>query len=62
MDTFSSMKKTNWYVATGAPCSGKYTIISELETRGYQVAHEAARAFMEAEIGSGNKFSRSKPI
>ena len=31
---------TNWHVITGAPCSGKTTVIRELERRGYSVVHE----------------------
>jgi predicted ATPase len=39
--------KTNWYVITGAPCSGKTSVIRELEKRGYRVVHEVARAYIE---------------
>ena len=39
-------RKTNWVVITGAPCSGKTTIIQRLESKGYHVAHEVARAYI----------------
>lgn len=41
--------KKNWYVITGAPSSGKTTIIKLLEKRGYKVVYEVARIF----IGQG---------
>ena len=40
------MSQTNWYVITGAPSSGKTTIINELRKRNFQVAHEVARAYI----------------
>ena len=43
----------NWYVVTGAPCSGKTTLINELERRGYHVAHEIAREYFSKEIEAG---------
>lgn len=44
---------SNWCVITGAPCSGKTTVINDLERRGYKVVHEVARAYIEAELGKG---------
>ncbi|MBW2239191.1 MAG: AAA family ATPase [Deltaproteobacteria bacterium] len=35
------MQQTNWHVITGAPCSGKTSVICELERRGHPVVHEA---------------------
>jgi predicted ATPase len=40
-------------VITGAPCSGKTTVISELEKRGFAVVHEAARALIESQLLAG---------
>jgi predicted ATPase len=40
------MRKTEWVVITGAPCSGKSSVISNLELRGYPVVHEVARAYI----------------
>jgi len=54
------MRPTNWYVITGAPCSGKTAVISGLEQLGYQVVHEVARAFIDAEIQKGKSAARIK--
>jgi predicted ATPase len=54
------MRLTNWYVITGAPCSGKTTSIRDLEQRGYRVVHEVARAFIEDEIKKGKSLVRIK--
>ena len=42
-----------WYVITGGPCAGKTTLIKELEKRGYRVAQEAARTYIELELARG---------
>lgn len=47
------MKQTNWIVITGAPCSGKTSVIRALETRGYAVVHEVARALIDAALQQG---------
>lgn len=47
------MSKTNWYVITGAPCSGKTTLLKELEKLGYRVVHEVARACIEMQMEQG---------
>jgi predicted ATPase len=44
---------TNWHVITGAPCSGKTTIIELLASRGYQTAPEAGRIYFERELAKG---------
>jgi len=54
------MRPTNWYVITGAPCSGKTAVINGLEQLGYQVVHEVARAFIDAEIQKGKSIARIK--
>lgn len=54
------MKKTNWHVITGAPCSGKTAVIRELERRGYAVVHEVARAYIDAEISKGRDLGQIK--
>lgn len=41
------MIKTNWYVITGAPCSGKTTLINHLAEQGYTIASEVARDYIE---------------
>jgi len=47
------MSETNWYVVTGAPSSGKTTLVRELEKLGYRVAHEVARAHIEQQMAQG---------
>lgn len=40
------MHQTRWCVITGPPCSGKTTLIHDLEALGYPVVHEVARAII----------------
>ncbi|MBW1859723.1 MAG: ATP-binding protein, partial [Deltaproteobacteria bacterium] len=47
------MGETNWYVVTGAPSSGKTTLVRELERLGYRVVHEVARDYIEAQMEQG---------
>lgn len=39
--------QTNWYVITGAPSSGKTTLINHLAQQGYSIAPEVARDYIE---------------
>ncbi|CEG55877.1 AAA family ATPase [Legionella fallonii] len=39
--------QTNWYVITGAPSSGKTTLINHLAAAGYTIAPEVAREYIE---------------
>lgn len=39
--------QTNWYVITGAPSSGKTTLINQLSQQGYSIAPEVARDYIE---------------
>lgn len=48
-----NMDATNWYVVTGAPSSGKTTLVRELERLGYRVVHEVARDYIEAQMDQG---------
>lgn len=43
----------NWYVLTGAPCSGKTTIIKLLEKKGFSVIHEIARVYIDEKMKNG---------
>jgi predicted ATPase len=52
--------KTNWYVITGAPCSGKTAVIKQLEQRGYAVVHEVARAYIDAKLAQGKSLEQIK--
>ena len=54
------MRATNWYVITGAPCSGKTAVISELEKRGFPVVHEVARAYIDGELDKGKHIEALK--
>jgi predicted ATPase len=45
--------QTNWRVITGAPSSGKTTLIDQLAGGGFQTVPEGARLYMEGEIARG---------
>jgi len=45
--------KTNWSVITGAPSSGKTSVIRELQRRGYAVQEEVARELIELGLSQG---------
>jgi predicted ATPase len=54
------MRKTEWIVITGAPCSGKTSVVASLENRGYRVVHEAARAYIDEMLKSGKSLQEIK--
>jgi predicted ATPase len=45
--------KTNWSVITGAPSSGKTSVIKELAHRGYAIQGEVARELIELGLSRG---------
>jgi len=45
--------QTKWNVISGAPCSGKTTLIERLEALGYRTVPETARQFIEGEFSRG---------
>lgn len=45
--------KSNWYVITGGPSSGKTTVLKELGKAGYTIYPEAARVLINKEIVKG---------
>lgn len=45
--------ETNWCVFTGAPSSGKTSVIEELAHRGYAVQNEVARELIEGALRQG---------
>ncbi len=47
------MNSNNWYIITGAPNSGKSTLIRLLTDRGYKTIDEAARIYIDREIARG---------
>ena len=47
------MRDNNWYVLTGAPCSGKTTLIELLQEKGYQTVPELARVYIDEQLANG---------
>ena len=45
--------QTNWHVITGAPCSGKTTLIDQLADKGFKIFPEAARQYFAREFAKG---------
>jgi len=45
--------QTNWHVITGAPCSGKTTLIDQLADKGFQTVPETGRQYIEREMARG---------
>lgn len=45
--------RSNWYVITGGPSSGKTTVINELAKLGYITFPETARALIDKEVTNG---------
>lgn len=54
------MQPVRWHVITGAPCSGKTSVIVELEAKGFQVVHEVARAYIDDELQKGRRIDEIK--
>ena len=48
---------SKWYVITGAPCSGKTTIINALGRNGYMTKAEVARGYIEDGLSKGKSIS-----
>lgn len=46
-------RATRWCVLTGAPCSGKTTVIDALKHLGFTVVPEMARTYIENELKKG---------
>jgi predicted ATPase len=45
--------QTNWHVITGAPCSGKTTLVELLARKGFRTVPEVGRQYVEQEIARG---------
>ena len=45
--------RTSWHVTSGAPCSGKTTLINQLGRAGYHTTIETAREYFEIEMAKG---------
>jgi predicted ATPase len=54
------MRQTNWHIITGAPCSGKTTVIKEIERLGIRVIHEVARAYIDRQLSKGLRLNQIK--
>jgi predicted ATPase len=54
------VRQTNWHIITGAPFSGKTTVIKEIEQRGIRVIHEVARAYIDRQLGKGLRLDQIK--
>ena len=55
------MNDTNWYVITGAPSSGKTTLINQLRDLGYTVSQEVARVYItQLLLRNNGKLQRDK--
>ena len=54
--------QTSWHVITGAPCSGKSTLIDLLAKQGFQTVAESARLYIEREMAKGGTSRPSHPI
>ena len=59
-DLADTATQTNWYVITGAPCSGKTSVIEGLADRGHRVVREVARAFIDRQLAEGLALSEIK--
>lgn len=45
--------RTNWYVITGGPSSGKTTMVNALKKRGYKTTIEHARHYLDTQRAGG---------
>lgn len=50
--------QTNWHVITGAPSSGKTTVINQLAAEGFQTVPESARLYIENAIAGGQTINQ----
>jgi len=46
-------KKNTWYAVTGAPCSGKTTLLNKLAEKGYHIVPEEAREYIDESLKKG---------
>jgi predicted ATPase len=49
----TGIRKTNWYVITGGPCSGKTTVVNLLNAKGYKTTIEDARHYLDLQCLNG---------
>jgi predicted ATPase len=56
-DILNFKNKTNWCVITGAPSSGKTSVINELAKRGFETQQEVARELIELGMSQGQSLT-----
>ena len=49
--------RTNWHVITGAPSSGKTTLINLMNEKGFKTSPERARQYIEMEVAKGHSLN-----
>ncbi len=54
------VKKTNWYVITGGPSSGKTTTVNLLKERGYITTFEHARHYLDTQRLKGRTVEETR--
>lgn len=52
--------KTNWYVITGGPCTGKTTAVELLAAKGYKTIMEQARHYIDTQTIQGKTVEEIK--
>jgi predicted ATPase len=50
--------QTNWHVITGAPSSGKTTLIDQLADKGFHTVPEVSRQYFERELAKGRTIEK----
>lgn len=58
--SINNLKKTNWYVITGGPSSGKTTTVNLLKERGYITTFEHARHFLDTQRLKGRTVEETR--
>lgn len=53
MKTRKKIMRTNWYVITGGPSTGKTSVINQLCKMGYQTTIEHARHYLDTMLSTG---------
>ena len=60
MNPRKSVIQTNWYVITGAPCSGKTTVVNILNAKGYKTTIEHARHYLDTQRSFGKSIEETR--
>ncbi len=54
----SGLEKTNWWVVTGGPSSGKSTLLTYMAFKGHRVIPEAARVLIDLKLSRGQTLAQ----